>query len=69
MRDNDDVVTTTTRRKAKRLHRVGGATVYRSKAARKAEPVWRDVVAGLIFFTGLITGAALLIIVALLIFG
>lgn len=55
-------------RRPKLTDRNGRAAVYRSKTAVK-EPLWRDIVAGLVFFTVLLIGGAVLLVGGLTIFG
>jgi hypothetical protein len=57
------------RRKAYPSHRDGNAGVYRSKAARKPDALWRDVVAGVVFFTVLCISVTAVIVGGLLVFG
>lgn len=63
------VIPRPTRRKAQRAYRIGAATVYRSKAARKPDPVWRAVVAGAVFLICAMACIVCLLGVGLLIFG
>jgi hypothetical protein len=62
-------IMTPTRRKAKPSHRDGRAGVYRSKSARTPEPLWRDLVAGAVFFTALCVGVVVILVGGLIIFG
>lgn len=63
------VIPRPTRRKAQRVQRIGAATVYRSKAAKKPDPVWRDVVAGVVFIAVLLLGVAVVLAGGLLVLG
>lgn len=51
---------------AKREH---SGAVYRTRHAPKADALWRDIVAGLVFFTVLVLGVAVVLIGGLLVFG
>jgi len=62
-------IMTTTRYKAKPSHRDGRAGVYRSNAARKSDPLWRDLVAGAVFFTALCVGVLVIVVGGLVVFG
>jgi hypothetical protein len=62
-------IMTTTRHKATPSHRDGRAGVYRSKTARKPDPLWRDIVVGAVFFTALCVGVVAILVGGLIIFG
>lgn len=62
------MTTMTPTRRPKLSHRDGRSAVYRAGAAAK-EPLWRDLVAGLVFFASLFIFIAVMLIGGLLIFG
>jgi hypothetical protein len=55
-------------RRPKLSHRDGRAAVYQAQAATK-EPLWRDIVAGLVFFTSLLIFVAVMLVGGLIVFG
>lgn len=58
----------TSTRRPRLSHRDGRAAVYQAQAATK-EPLWRDLVAGAVFFTALLVFVAVVLVGGLLIFG
>lgn len=54
-------------RPPKRSHYEGRSAVYQAKAAK--DPLWRDVVAGVVFFVALMLIVGVLVVGGLLIFG
>lgn len=50
-------------------HRDGRAAVYQAQAATKPEPLWRDLVAGAVFFVSLLLVVAVLLLGGLFVFG
>jgi hypothetical protein len=67
----DDIMTSMspTKYKAQLLHREQRAAVYRSKVVRSTEPMWRDIVAGAVFFIVLCIGIGVTLVGGLLVFG
>jgi hypothetical protein len=67
----DEIMTimTQTKHKVRSSHRDGRAGVYRSKAARNPDPLWRDIVAGAVFFTMLCIGVGVILVGGLIVFG
>lgn len=59
---------TTMTHKPKLSHRDGRSAVYQAKAATK-EPMWRDLVAGAVFFVCLLLFVAVVLLGGLLVFG
>lgn len=55
-------------RPPKHSHYEGRSAVYQAQSATK-EPLWRDIVAGAVFFTALMLVVGVLIVGGLLIFG
>lgn len=62
------MTTMTPTRRPKLSHRDGRAAVYLAKAATK-EPLWRDIVAGAVFFAVLLLGVAVMLVGGLIVFG
>lgn len=55
-------------RRPRLSHRDGRAAVYQAQSAAK-EPLWRDLVAGLVFFVSLLIFVAVVLVGGLLMFG
>ena len=55
-------------RPPKRSHYEGRSAVYQAKSATK-EPLWRDIVAGAVFFAALLLFVGVVVVGGLLIFG
>lgn len=62
------MTTMTSTRRPKLSRRDGRAAVYQAHSATK-EPLWRDLVAGVVFFLALLMVVAVMLIVGLLVFG
>lgn len=60
--------TMTPTRRPKRSHYEGRSAVYQAQAATK-EPLWRDIVAGLVFFVSLLILVAVVVVGGLIVFG
>jgi hypothetical protein len=60
---------TPTNRRAKLAYREQSGAVYRTKHAPKDEALWRDIVAGIVFFVMLLLGVAVVLVGGLIIFG
>jgi hypothetical protein len=58
----------TSTRRPRLSHRDGRSAVYQAQAATK-EPLWRDLVAGAVFFTALLIFVAVVLVGGLLVFG
>lgn len=62
------MTTVTTPRRPKLSHRDGRTAIYQAQAATK-EPLWRDLVAGAVFFVALLIFIAAVLVGGLLVFG
>ncbi len=58
-----------TNRRAKLAYREPSGAVYRTKHAPKADALWRDIVAGIVFIVVLLLGVAVVLVGGLLVFG
>lgn len=58
-----------TNRRAKLEYREQSGAVYRTKHAPKADTLWRDIVAGIVFIVVLLLGVAVVLVGGLLVFG
>lgn len=56
-------------KRVKLAHRERSGAVYRTRRAPKPDALWRDIVAGAVFFTVLVLGVAVVLIGGLLVFG
>lgn len=62
------MTTMTPNRRPKLKLRVGSTAIYQAQAATK-EPLWRDLVAGAVFFVALLIFIAVVLVGGLLVFG
>lgn len=62
------MTTMTPTRRPKLSHRDGRAAVYQGQSATKL-PLWRDLVAGAVFFLALLIFVAVVLVGGLLVFG
>jgi hypothetical protein len=60
---------TPVRRRVKLAHRNASGAVYRTRKAAKPEALWRDLLAGAVFFTCICTGLVAIVCGGLMIFG
>lgn len=58
-----------TKRRARLAYREPSSAVYRTKHAPKADALWRDIVAGIVFIVVLLLGVAVVLAGGLLVFG
>ena len=58
-----------TNRRARLAYREPSGAVYRTKHAPKADALWRDIVAGIVFMSVLLLGVAVVLVGGLLVFG